>query len=238
MIRILVCDDDALFANELCAHVDMCFRSRSIGVDIQSCSGAEVLMAALEQQAPDLLFLDLSLNEADGYQLAEEIRRRHMDMEIVFVTSFSQRMAEAFPYRPIGFIVKPVTADDIDGVVNRFLQFYWSAGAYYTVNTREQGLRIPLKNIFYFESEGHKILIHTNSREFPIVQTRRLDEIAGELQAHAFVRSHKSFLVRIDSISHIDRSRMRLILKNGVELPISRSCYNQVIEQFIHHKLR
>jgi len=238
MIQILVCDDDALFAGELSAHANICFASRGINTNIQTCTNANALMQAMEACVPDLLFLDLSLGESDGYQLAGEIRRRHIDTEIVFVTSFSQRMADAFPYRPIGFLSKPTYIEDIDAVVNRFLQFYWSAGAYYTVSTRDQSLRIPLKDILYFESDAHKVQIYTATREYPVIQTRRLDEIADELHGHAFVRNHKSFLVRIDSISHIDRSRMRIILKNSSELPISRRCYNHVIEQFIHYKLR
>ena len=63
-------------------------------------------------------------------------------------------------------------------------------------------------------------------------------EIAAELEDRAFLRIHKSFLVRADAISHIDRSNLRAMLKNGTGLPISRRYYSQVLEQFIHYQLR
>ena len=65
-----------------------------------------------------------------------------------------------------------------------------------------------------------------------------VDEIAQELTDHPFIRIHKSFLVRIDAVSHIDRTELRLILKSGVNLPISRRYYAQALERFIHYQLR
>lgn len=238
MVCVLICDDDAPLAEALRLRVESCFASRDIAACIRICNSGAELQGLLASQSPDLLLLDLSLKDTDGYRLAGEIRARHLRTEIVFVTNHPERMPDAFPYRPIGFISKPVSEKDIDDVVNRFLLFYWIADAHYCVCTREHCQKIPLRDVLYFESSAHKVLIHLESQSEPLVQNRRLDEIAQELTDHPFIRIHKSFLVRIDAVSHIDRSELRLILKSGVNLPISRRYYAQALERFIHYQLR
>lgn len=238
MVCVLICDDDAPLAEALRLRVESCFVSRDIAASIRICNSGAQLQSLLSERPPDLIFLDLSLKDADGYRLAGEIRARHLKSEIVFVTNHPERMPDAFPYRPIGFISKPVSEKDIDDVINRFLLFYWIADAHYCIRTREHSQQIPLRDILYFESSAHKVLIHLESRSEPLSQTRRLDEIDQELQDHPFIRIHKSFLVRADAISQIDRSGLRIILKRGFSLPISRRYYAQALERFIHYQLR
>ena len=238
MIRILFCDDDLIFSDGFIKSVSQRFADRKIETCVQKCHSGEDLLKMIDECAPDLLFLDLSLADADGYALAEEIRRRRMTTEIVFVTGHPERMRDAFPFRPIGFLSKPPSDEDIDETVDRFLFFYWQADAHYAVSSRDAGMRIPLKDVLYFESAAHRVAVHRISGAEPIWHTRRLDDIDEELKAAPFLRIHKSFLVHLDAIASVDRANMRVVLVNGQELPISRSRYAQVIDRFIHYRLR
>ena len=238
MIRILICDDDSVFAEVLQEQVNKAFSKHHLDTQICCCNSGKALQTEFEKLSPDLVFLDLMLQDADGYQLAHEIRNAHAKTEIVFITNYPERMPDAFAYKPIGFIPKPGTAEDITSVINRFLLYYWDLMHYYAINTREQTIRIPVGDIVYFESSGHQVLIHCKSQTDPIYQVRRLDEIAEELQEFAFLRIHKSFLVHIDSVLRLDKTNMCAHLKNGKTLPISRSQYSDAVEQFIHYQLR
>lgn len=238
MIRILFCDDDAIFAEALLRRVSHFFSARNIEISTDSCRCGKCLIDRLLEAPADLLFLDLTFADADGYALAEEIRRRRLPVEIVFVTSYPERMQDAFPFKPIGFLPKPPSDEEIEATVDRFLLFYWQTDAHYSVSSRDHGLRIPQRDILYFESSAHRIAIHRASDPEPVYQTRRLDDIAEELQNAPFLRIHKSFLVHLDAIASVDRTNMRVILINGKDLPISRSRYAQVIDQFIHYRLR
>ncbi len=236
MICILICDGDALFAKNLGEQVSGCLLKRNIAASIRICDTGAGLRGLLSECRPDLIFLGLSLRDADGFRLAEEIRAQRLRTEIVFVTNHPERMPGAFSYRPIGFITKPASPENIEAVVNRFLLFYWNAEGCYCVRTRGHSQQVPLRDILYFESSGHRVFIHLESQPEPLHHTRRLDEVDQEMHDRAFIRIHKSFLVRLDAISHIDRSKMRVILKDGVNLPISRRQYAQVLEQFQHYQ--
>lgn len=237
-LYVLLCDDDPFYAKTLAEHVSRCFVSREINVSTQICSSVSELNSSLGKGAPDLLFLDLTLVDGDGYAVAEDIRRLRLKTEIVFVTSHAERMSEAFPYRPIGFLSKPSSPEQIDAVIERFLFFYYQDDTVYTVSNRETDMRIPLHNIVYFESSAHRVIIHLANGRDDVSQTRRLDDIDAELSSLGFTRVHQSFLVRMDAIERIDRTHMRVALINGRDLPISRSRYASVMEQFIHHRVR
>jgi len=238
MIQVWLCDDDSVLLEKLSKDVYFSLQQRNIDASIHTFESAEALLRLLDQKSPDLLFLDLVLKKEDGYELAEELRRRRLECEIIFVTNYPERMPEAFSYRPIGFISKPASEEKIDQIINRFLLFYWDAQAYYAVHSRDQHINIPIKDILYFESTGHKINIHRRNKPDIVSQIRKLDEVAQELKERSFVRCHKSFLVRLDAISSVDRSSMTVHLNNGDHLPVSRRLYDEVMELYIKYRLR
>lgn len=238
MIRVLICEDEILFAEALKECLSGAFSRRSIDAEIQIRECGTAFLAQLDAWLPDLIFLDLKLPDIDGYRLAQEFRSKRLNAEIVFVTNYPERMPDAFEHRPIGFLPKPVSDAEIDTIIRRFLQYYQNTHASYTVNTREQCLRIEIKDIQYFESKGHHVLIYRSTDAEPVHHIRRLDDIADELSSFPFIRPHKSFLVHADAIARIDKSNMTIMLTNGVAVPISRSFYAQTLEQYIHYQLR
>lgn len=238
MIQVWLCDDDAVLLEKLSKQVYFSFQQRNVDANICTFETAAALLGRLDESAPDLLFIDLVLKKEDGYELAAELRRRHQECEIVFVTNYPERMADAFIYRPIGFISKPASEDQLNQVINNFLLYYWDTQAYYAVSNRDLQTNIPLKDILYFESSGHKVIIFRENRPDPVSHIRKLDDIAGELRERAFVRTHKSFLVRLGAILSIDRRSMNLQLKDGKSLPISRRYYDEVMELYIKYRLR
>ena len=238
MVRVLICDDDSIFSELLQAQVQKAFDEQHIKAQVNCCNSVSALHAEIKQQYPDLLFLDLMLKDADGYQIAKEIRSAHAQTEIVFITNYPERMQDAFAYKPIGFICKPGSQEDISNMIHRFLLYYRELTHHYVIQTREQINKIPVDDIIYFESSAHQVLIHCKSRPEPFSQIRRLDEIDSELKELFFIRIHKSFLVHAHSILRLDKSHMLVHLKCGKTLPISRSYYTHAVEQFVQHQLR
>ena len=240
MLQFLICDDNVPFAESLRRQISECLVQRNMRSEIRICAAPEDFAGMVFAQAPDIVFMDLVLDgETDGYALAEQLRRSRTDCEIVFITNYPERMTEAFPFRPIGFISKPADDESIAAVIDRYLSFYWHVGEEdYILTSRSQNVRVPLRDILYFESEGHEVKLYRASTETPLSQFRRLDEIAAQLEDKGFVRIHKSFLVRMHAIARIDRTAMRVVLFGGGSLPISRRRYGELMEIFIHFRLR
>ena len=80
--------------------------------DIELCElfgDADDLLAYLEQNPLDVVFLDIEMPGKSGMQLAEELRVLNPGLSVVFVTAFSQYAVEAFELSVFDYIMKPVS---------------------------------------------------------------------------------------------------------------------------------
>ena len=238
MIHVWLCDDETIFLEQAAAYVRDIFAAKQIDVSLRTFCSAESLLAALNNASPDLLLLDLILNEHNGYDIAETVCQRALSTELVFITNYPDSMNQAFAYRPIGFLQKPITPVTLLPILDRFLFFFGQKNKTLTITTRSQVIHVLLKDILYIESSSHKLHLYAASQAEPIVFTGKLDDIESFLAHSHFVRCHKSFLVNTLKITAIDKSRMLLSLPDGQTLPVSRRCHAAVANKFSEDNMR
>lgn len=238
MISIWLCDDENLFLTSTESIISSIFKEKRIECEVRLFSCSESLFAALPSSQLDLLFLDLILGNENGFDIADKICRHKLDTELVFITNYPEKMSEAFSYRPIGFLAKPVDLKKLEAVIDRFLFFYQQKKITYTISTRSMSLCVYIRDILYFESKSHQIFLFVSGHPAPIQYTGKLDDIESELSAFHFVRCHKSFLINTHAIAALNHREMTVLLNNGMTLPISRRCYASVCQRFAEDKIR
>ncbi|RGX56640.1 response regulator [Anaerotruncus sp. AF02-27] len=83
--------------------------------ELHSFTYAEELLTAMDEgcSAPEVAFLDIELPDMGGLELAYHIKKRAPKTNIVFVTGFSQYAQEAYALRPSGYVMKPVSKENI-----------------------------------------------------------------------------------------------------------------------------
>jgi len=81
-MRILAVDDEP----EVIEIVRLCFNLRWPDAEVIAASTGEEALAAIEEQAPDLVLLDIMLPDIDGFQVCEEARR-FSDVPIIMLTA-------------------------------------------------------------------------------------------------------------------------------------------------------
>lgn len=91
--------------------------------------------------------------------------------------------------------------------------------------------RLRIEDIMYIETSRHKNLFHTTNGVYSIY--KKLSEIEEELKEYDFLRIHQSFLVNMRHIQKI--SSYVLTLKNGKELSVPKSRYQEVKKQYANH---
>ena len=91
--------------------------------------------------------------------------------------------------------------------------------------------RLRIEDIMYIETSRHKNLFHTTNGVYSIY--KKLNEIEEELKEYGFLRIHQSFLVNMRYIQKI--SSYVLTLKNGKELSVPKSRYQEVKKQYANH---
>ncbi len=85
------------------------------GAEITDFRRCQAALDAVREQGvfPDVVFTDIRMPDMNGLQLAAALKETAPDTQIVFVTAYSEYALEAWKRHVHGFLVKPVTAEDI-----------------------------------------------------------------------------------------------------------------------------
>ena len=79
----------------------------------------------LFEQAYDrtqILFLDIEMEKMDGIALAREIRKHNRQMQIIFVTGYMEYIQEGYDVEALHYLLKPVSQEKIDSVLDRAVE--------------------------------------------------------------------------------------------------------------------
>jgi len=87
-----------------------------------ACTSAQEALALLAREKVDVVFLDIEMWGMNGLEAAAEIARISPDTEIVFVTAYSQFAVEAFEFRALDYLLKPLQRKRIDAMVQTLLK--------------------------------------------------------------------------------------------------------------------
>lgn len=236
-MRSLICDDDQTVLSELKNVISAFFKDADLSHAVESFVDPSAFLASARSVVPDIAFIDLVIGDVDGYAVAAEIRKISLETEIVFITSFSGKMPDAFAYKPIAFLEKPVRAEAVSDVLKTVMAYHWHKGLSYTVRVKGEWRRIQHKSIEYFESREHRIIVHLTDGGAPVVFPGRLDDVEADLKGMPYARCHKSYIVQISAIRSLDRVNPGFYTNAGARVPISRKYYHRATREFIEYKL-
>ncbi|QJR14037.1 LytR/AlgR family response regulator transcription factor [Usitatibacter palustris] len=214
-----------------------------LDVVAEAADGIEALRA-LEEHAPDVLFLDIQMPGLSGLEVARHASGRS---HVVFVTAFDQYAVSAFEQGAIDYVMKPLSASRVAETVRRLREREQSApanleGLLQSLAGRLQGHRreylrwitasqgsetrlITMDEIFYFQSDNKYTVVATADRESLIRVPIR--ELAEQLDPETFWQIHRGTLVNVNHIAGVSRTfrgHMELRLKQRPEtLAVSES---------------
>lgn len=121
-VKIMICDDDRAVQKIMQKKIDRFCADDQIACQILCCdSGEEVLVL---KPTPDILFLDIQMPGRNGMEIAEELRKQHKDVILIFMTALSEYVYEAFDVGAFHYLVKPFQDEKLREVFERALEQY------------------------------------------------------------------------------------------------------------------
>lgn len=222
VIRIAICDDEekAVALHE--AIVKTCLQAQGIGYEITTYTQSRNLLYDITDDGffYDLILLDIEMPGISGMEIPQQIKGFLPNVRIIFVTSHMEYAIDAFELSIFRYVPKTnldmkLTAAVIDAAKLIELE----AGQEYTIQTANRMEKIPYKDIFYIRRDGKNASIVSSTG---ISKVRKsLQQVFEELNAPEFIFIDRGYIVNIVQIMKISDSIA--ILKNGEQLPISRS---------------
>lgn len=233
MLRIAICDDEQFYREKIRMLLERYFEKSDLQYELAAFASGEDFLKACENRVKyDIVFMDISMEELDGMQTAQQIRAFHSDTEIVFVTAFLDYALEGYKVNAIRYILK----DMLDGAVVECMDAILQKRKAAQVKFSFMGERkMYTENILYVESRKHKSVFFYMETEIVMYQIyEKLDTIEAKLSGCGFLRIHKSYLVNLKHIRKI--SNYIAVLSTGEELPVPRLRYQAVKEAFVEYK--
>lgn len=228
-MRIAICDDEALFRDELKEIVFRYKVKHNLHMDVYMYENGEDLLA--DPKSFDMIFLDYQMPDLDGMEVARQLRSRSCMCSIVFVTAYPSFVFESFEVQPYRFLVKPVSQADIDGLLTAFISQERKLAPLIVINEGERSV-VQAKDVLYLEGAGKYCTVRTNRETYSSSKT--LSQVHELLPQHCFYRSHKSYVVNLYSVQSLENST--ITLTNGEAVQIGRNKvaeFKRIYKQFV-----
>lgn len=237
-LRTLIVDDEPLAIERLQI---LCAQVPEINL-VGTASDGEAALRLIEALTPDLVLLDIAMPGVDGMAVAAALDGKVQAPAIIFCTAFDSFAVAAFDVAAVGYLLKPVTPDKLARAVARVIERRQQIGdapageAYieeFWVPHRSEVVRIGASDVDRITAERDYMRLHVGPRSFLLHQT--IGELERRLDPAAFIRVHRSTIVRRDAIvklNHDGLGAWHACLADGTELKIGRSYRDQVREAF------
>jgi two-component system response regulator AgrA len=225
MIPIIICEDileqRKHTENIILNHIVMEDYRMNIVLSTNSPDDVMAYLSAHPNQN-GLYFLDINLEHMmSGLSLATHIREKDPQSTIIFVTQHVELSPLTFKYKveALDYIVK----DDTKNFANNLISCIDTTHARYATNklSNTKGFNvkdgtltrlIPFEDIMFFTTDTtpHKIILHLNKSHINFYgNIKTLDEISPD-----FFRCHKSFVVNLRNIKHVDHKDKTIMMVN------------------------
>lgn len=234
MLKIMIVDDEPASRRRLRELLD-----RHEEVTVTEHPDVASARNALESFRPDVLFLDVRMPGADGFDLIGGLRPADLPV-IVFVTAHAAHAVRAFDVHAADYLLKPFDEERFNAALLRARE---------EVERRQSGAAKPPRSdtgppypprlalraagrvvflrpeeIDWIDAAGNYVRVHADGRMHEIRES--MATLEGELDPHRFARIHRSTIVNLDRIAELrftPAGGYLAQLKNGKLLNVSRS---------------
>ena len=177
----------------------------------------------------DFIIFDIDMPQMSGIDTAKELRKKDLNVTIMFVTNMPQYALEGYSVEAVDYVLKPLSYPDFRLKMKKATRYILrNSVKKVTINTTEEGLiTVDSSDIYYVESKLHYIYYHTKKGIYKM--RAKLTEVEDILLPYHFARSGGSFLINLAYLEKIDGNE---IVIAGETLPLSRRMKASLMSAF------
>ena len=250
-IRTLIVDDEPLARRNLRVLLEDDPEIEIVG----ECGSGYEALEVINEQPPDLLFLDIQMPEMSGFEVLERIEQGRI-AAIVFVTAFDQYALKAFEVHALDYLLKPFDDARFEKALrqaktqieqrqinqlsrklfalleDRAAPMERKAAGYLTrfmIKASGRVLFLKAEEVDWIAADDYYVKLHAGRKTHMLRET--LSDLETRLDPEKFIRIHRSTIVNIERIKELHphfNGEYLVILQDGTELKLSRSRREQV----------
>ncbi len=235
MIRCIAIDDEPLALQQMGNYIERTPFLESVAL----CESAFQAIEILQNTIVDLMFVDINMPDLSGMDFVKSLDKKPL---LVFTTAYSEYAIEGFKVDALDYLLKPITYADFLRAANKAkTRFKESKAQPDTLNLKEQQLyiksehrilKIELSDIKYIEGMREYVRIHL-IHDKPVMTLISMKKLEEALPSDSFMRVHRSYIVNLNRITTIERSR--IVYDENVYIPVSeqyKEAFKKHIDQY------
>ncbi len=194
----------------------------------------------INEQKPDLIFLDIQMPKLTGFEMLDLIDDPPV---IIFTTAYDNYALKAFEINAVDYLLKPFSKDRFEEAlqkafvylrdklkqssVQNLIKHNDEAKKFLERVVIKDGSKInivPIEKIRWLEAQDDYVMVHSSDGK--LLKQKTMKYFENHLDPKYFVRIHRSYIVNIDFINHLElyeKESYRIILKNNNPLPVSKT---------------
>lgn len=176
----------------------------------------------------DILLLDIEMAAMDGVTMAKQLRRDNETVQSIFITGYTDYIAEVYEAAALHYLVKPVKEAKLFSVLDRAAEKLRKNEKVLHFEISGEMVRVPVYQIRYAEVMANYVTIHA-AEDVTVKMT--LGDLEKELDER-FYRAGRSIIVNLTQISRVTKAEIKL--SDGTVIPLPRGAYEGVNRAIIN----
>lgn len=249
-IRTVIVDDEPLARRGIRAQLN---DEKDIEI-VSECRNGREAVTVIEEQAPDLVFLDVQMPELDGFGVLEAVGVERMPA-VIFVTAYDKYALRAFDVHALDYLLKPFDGERFTKALQR-VRRQIERNSIHDLSRRLQNLLDDLKpnqkyterlviksagrifflgvaEIDWIEAADNYVRLHAGRESHLVRET--MNSLEQKLDPAQFVRVHRSRIINISKIKELQslfRGEYDIMLLDGTRLESGRGYRDKLQKLF------
>ena len=228
--RVAIVDDSTTDAEFVRGILNSWAQARLIHIRAEVFPSAEAfLFRYAEDKTWDILLLDIEMGAMDGVTMAKRVRQDNEAVQIVFITGYSDYIAEGYEVAALHYLMKPVKREKLLTVLDRAMEKRKQEERCLNLASSGEMVRLPFYEIRYLDVHQNYVTVHAKA-DYTVKRT--LGDFEKELDDR-FCRVGRGMILNLKYIQRVTKTEVRL--SDGTVLPLPRGAYEPLNRAIIAH---
>jgi two-component system LytT family response regulator len=250
MIKAIIVDDEPY----CCDALEILLQRYCPQVQVaEVCHSGETALAAIKEEKPQLVFLDIEMPQMNGFEMLEKLPENNF--ELVFTTSYDQYAIKAIRFSALDYLLKQIDRQELQHAVHKLgqrlnhqlpqqLEILLQKIHQPSLSVKRialptmEGLQlVSLDSIISCESSSNYTIFFLKDKQ-KLTVSRTLKEVEELLEEYSFLRVHHSYVVNLNEIrKYVKGEGGYLVMSDDTTVDVSRSRKDQLLEKLQHSRL-
>ncbi|QDF29664.1 LytR/AlgR family response regulator transcription factor [Halarcobacter anaerophilus] len=180
--------------------------------DIVECNNPIEAIKEAAKNRFDIAFLDISMPQMDGLELANTLLQINPNIFIIFQTAYEEHALKAFSSGGIDYLLKPISKETVKKSLQKVFKYAKMENNKKIIAKRGNKIYlINIEDIYYIKADLDEVIIRI--KEADAYLRKKIGDMEELLKDKNFFRIHRSYIINIDkikSMQSVEQSKLEI----------------------------